>query len=460
MESAPHPVGRNEPCPCGSGRKWKQCHGRLAVRAPSLLDGRAAREAATEKLMRHARRAEYVAHAQLAWQTFWGERGVVEDEGLARMAAIPNVQGCLFGYLAADLALPDGRSLVERFLAKHSRELLSEERAYLEALSSSAVGIYEVLEVRRDRGFLVKDLWRGSEIELSERALTSQVRPFHLLAARLIQGGDGTTQIEGVWVFAAQDKQQILARLEAAAREPGTQQEDERAFFRRVTPLFQHLWIELVAERPLPRLETTTGERMVWCTVRFELLDRARLETALDAAGMFARDEDGGWTWSEPWNGSESISRTLGRLRIGDGVMELETQSRARATRGRALLEQLAPGAIEFAGRREKDMQRALEQQRRQRTEAPPPAVEEMGDEAREMLRRVIDQHYRSWPDHPLPALEGRTPRQAASSEPHRVVQLLKVLESSGTPGIDYDFAWLWQELGLQRPGPGQPRPS
>jgi uncharacterized protein YecA (UPF0149 family) len=25
--SAPK-VGRNDPCPCGSGRKYKQCHGR------------------------------------------------------------------------------------------------------------------------------------------------------------------------------------------------------------------------------------------------------------------------------------------------------------------------------------------------------------------------------------------------------------------------------------------------
>ncbi len=23
-------VGRNEPCPCGSGKKFKQCHGKLA----------------------------------------------------------------------------------------------------------------------------------------------------------------------------------------------------------------------------------------------------------------------------------------------------------------------------------------------------------------------------------------------------------------------------------------------
>jgi preprotein translocase subunit SecA len=24
-------VGRNDPCPCGSGRKYKQCHGRAAA---------------------------------------------------------------------------------------------------------------------------------------------------------------------------------------------------------------------------------------------------------------------------------------------------------------------------------------------------------------------------------------------------------------------------------------------
>jgi preprotein translocase subunit SecA len=23
-------VGRNEPCPCGSGKKYKQCHGRIS----------------------------------------------------------------------------------------------------------------------------------------------------------------------------------------------------------------------------------------------------------------------------------------------------------------------------------------------------------------------------------------------------------------------------------------------
>jgi preprotein translocase subunit SecA len=26
-------VGRNEPCPCGSGKKYKHCHGQLAREA-------------------------------------------------------------------------------------------------------------------------------------------------------------------------------------------------------------------------------------------------------------------------------------------------------------------------------------------------------------------------------------------------------------------------------------------
>jgi preprotein translocase subunit SecA len=29
-ETGERKVGRNDPCPCGSGKKFKQCHGRLS----------------------------------------------------------------------------------------------------------------------------------------------------------------------------------------------------------------------------------------------------------------------------------------------------------------------------------------------------------------------------------------------------------------------------------------------
>jgi preprotein translocase subunit SecA len=28
--SSPKKIGRNDPCPCGSGKKYKQCHGNVA----------------------------------------------------------------------------------------------------------------------------------------------------------------------------------------------------------------------------------------------------------------------------------------------------------------------------------------------------------------------------------------------------------------------------------------------
>jgi preprotein translocase subunit SecA len=28
--SSPKKIGRNDPCPCGSGKKYKQCHGSAA----------------------------------------------------------------------------------------------------------------------------------------------------------------------------------------------------------------------------------------------------------------------------------------------------------------------------------------------------------------------------------------------------------------------------------------------
>jgi hypothetical protein len=59
-----------------------------------------------------------------------------------------------------------------------------------------------------------------------------------------------------------------------------------------------------------------------------------------------------------------------------------------------------------------------------------------------------------------LPALSGKTPRDAAILEASRprVIDLLKDFENSearhpSSSAGPYDFTWLWKELGLERPG-------
>jgi len=79
---------------------------------------------------------------------------------------------------------------------------------------------------------------------------------------------------------------------------------------------------------------------------------------------------------------------------------------------------------------------------------------------AAEIVQTFYERHYRGWLDEPLPALDGRTPREAASLKSGRakVIALLKDMENhsarerlEGRPA--YDFGWMWGQLGLERSG-------
>lgn len=82
--------------------------------------------------------------------------------------------------------------------------------------------------------------------------------------------------------------------------------------------------------------------------------------------------------------------------------------------------------------------------------EHSPPAL------ARQMAHEHLEHHYRETLDQPIPALDGKTPRQAARSTEGRkkVIEWLKTIENrsarqTGSPVADYDFSWMWDELGL-----------
>jgi hypothetical protein len=87
------------------------------------------------------------------------------------------------------------------------------------------------------------------------------------------------------------------------------------------------------------------------------------------------------------------------------------------------------------------------------------PATEGADEAETEAVRELYDRHYHDWLDRPVPALGNRTPRVAARTTVwrRRLTDVLKQMENtvqrgalSGRP--PYDFAWLWNELGLERP--------
>jgi hypothetical protein len=173
---------------------------------------------------------------------------------------------------------------------------------------------------------------------------------------------------------------------------------------------------------------------------------------ALDACPELASDEAGGYHWFEDADG---LNRRLGSIAIAGGRLTLDVTSRPRAERGRALLGRLGRASLRYRSTRYESVAEAMVR-REIRSEAEGAAVD-LAEAARAVAAHK-EQHYRTWPDTPLPALEGRTPRQAARLKAWRpgLVELLKAMESREARGATrdapaYDFTILWQELGLDR---------
>jgi hypothetical protein len=82
----------------------------------------------------------------------------------------------------------------------------------------------------------------------------------------------------------------------------------------------------------------------------------------------------------------------------------------------------------------------------------PPPPTREM----QEVAARAIAEHYQTWPDIPLPALQGKTPRDAVRTGSGRktVVSLIRDIENleqrkARQGEIPYDCNRLRRNLGL-----------
>ena len=91
-------------------------------------------------------------------------------------------------------------------------------------------------------------------------------------------------------------------------------------------------------------------------------------------------------------------------------------------------------------------------------TSSPQAIPEGMDPEAlRRLTHEILDRQYRMTLAEPVPMLGGKSPRQAVRSAKGRVAvaSWLKGFEQHsarrppGDPMRDYDFGWMWDELGI-----------
>jgi hypothetical protein len=459
-------TGRNDPCPCGSGKKYKKCCLRESSGAtpPDPQQERDdLRETAFAALLRFADRPQFRDARSAAFCLFMGDG--MDDLGEGEEPIDEDVHLKFSFFYLFDLRLPDGRTVAETFLQRAGWQVGAQERALIERFGTARLRLYEVEEVRVDEGLRLRDLWSDREVWVVERAGTRQLTRWDLLAARIAPEEDRTLRLEGgIYLLPSRLKRRLLETLRAEAerlRREGPALDEDR-LFREAAPLVHRLWLDRVVRRTPPTVVTAEGDLMEFGKVVFDVIDRDALAAALARHPEIVVDDDDRWTWVEEAEGG--FTRSLGHMRLEGDRLLLEVTSRARAERGRRLLGEAAAGALRHRSSRYESVREAIERRAAAKADESPadPGVDP--EEAAALVLEYKQRHYRTWPDQPLPALDGRTPRQAARSRTlrPRLMDLLKEMENSEARAARpaspaYDFGWMWQELGLERPVPSRP---
>lgn len=471
-------AGRNTPCPCGSGRKYKRCCWSKDVAAAASRGPYtpADRDRALARVMRFAARDEFAADEQLASSVFWiGPPPGVGDDAYDEMVTSEFGHAAYFPWFVFDFELESGRTPLDTFLDREGEGLSAGERAFLDRMRTSQMRLYEVIGIRLDEGLDLRDLDTGSTVAVRERSATHHLSRWDVVAARIIEGKSGLPEIDGLPCFFPPSVKSELSRLLRLGRREqakGPLAGNDQAFFRRFFLLVVQVWLTRVMFPPSPTLTTSDGDSLAFTKSVFDVSDSVQLAKTFVLRDDLHRDDDGRFVWLE---GTGDERRILGTFHLEGSRLTYEGMSEARAARARAFVEALGAGVVTHRLTRVQDAGQLLASARaaadgdesapqgtlarkRPRPRGRSAAGSDLPPEVEaQMLLAYYDRHYHDWLDVPLPALDGRTPRHAArlKTQRPRVVELLKTLENhaerdrrEGRP--TYDMTWIWHALGIE----------
>ncbi|ORA78825.1 SEC-C domain-containing protein [Mycobacterium malmoense] len=397
-------LGRNQLCWCGSGRKYKKCH--LGREQPPL-----------------AERASWLYAKAIQHVLLDGWNDQLFEVGYERCRYVDATSDALAAALddplVLDAVLFEGGAF-EEFLQMRGSLLPDDERLLAEQWLLVQRSVFEVEQVQPGQGITVRDLRTGDTHEVRERTASRQLKPGHLVCARVVSAGDTMQFFGGLEPVALHERDPLIDLLDA---EP-----DPVAL---VTQLSRRL------APPAP--VNTEGDPLAICEATVCVGDPAGIEAALDDAyDRVDGEEPPRWLEYITTQGMRRIRATL----VLDGdTLRAEANSEERMDRVLATLERLDP-AMEVLD----DVRQPMRDAREAAEQLPitdEDALEPDDPELAAFLEEFIRDYETKWLDKPLPALDGRTPRQAAG-DPTRRGDLVKLLDSfpigaAARGGMDVD---------------------
>lgn len=390
--TAPRGVGRNERCPCGSGRKFKQCC--LIHPLPLDLDSRVGylwwklETWAVRYHGDHAPRPDVdpSGPSMIAVWMLGYDAHIVEDGAMAEVVAE-----------IGDLLPPDERALVDRWATRgHS--------------------LWEVGAVATNGSRRLRDLLHGVDVHVDGAPL-EDASTGDLLLALVVPGAEGEHLVGHVVGVATDARERALQVL---ADDPDGQD-----------------IVDLAADLVRPSSMTTPdGDPLVVHGGRWQVADLDEAVAALDLASPRSYEE-------LEWPDGEDADSVRWSLRVEDDELIGGALSDQRWDELEALVNEVLPDAT-LVDRHSTEASALLEAARQFEGSTPSSPAEASGDaidfdddvdldDDDAMVQHFVRQKEVEWCDQPVPALGGITPRQALA-DPSRRDDVIALVRSFRTP--------------------------
>jgi hypothetical protein len=373
------------------------------------------------------------------------------------------------GYLFYGHCDAGRRRMVDHFLAVRGRWLAPGEVAAMLALQRAWASLFEVASTPTGTSLELRDLLSGETVRVLDMAASGQLKKWDVIFSYLMPVRDHLEMTGAACLVPRQHVARVRAAIEAElvnerVARPGI---PDRELVGSVAWAAIRTLREARREFQMPALQTSDGENLVSCKAHYATSDEAAVRAGLagiaeleadDAAYRWFRTGDGAVAGDGAGDSAGDSDRptfpgstTLGHIRVSRDELMLETMSRERNERGRRLLEAALGPLIAHREDAFESFEAALGDPGK-RSVHPPGHVP--SDEERAAVGEYLLDHYRRWLDDPLPALGGKTPRDAARTDQGRaqVEELLKDIENTSLaiPGGEaVDFDALRRELGI-----------
>lgn len=457
-------IGRNDPCPCGSGKKFKKCCGKEdggAVADVEESRGGGVGRAIEWLTSRHGKAVKAAVEAML-------------NEGLdsAEQAALRQIddedwRGVHIN--AMEWLLAEGRIAVKGVQCNVAELLLGPggpafsptQRRWIEQLRRQPLRLFDITEVIRGVGMRLCDALEteAAPLMVQEKSGSASASVGGLIGVRLMEV-DGHYALSGAaYPFAPLMNATLLAELRDAAGDPALPTESLPQV---LSAIIRRNWIAQYA-RPMPLptvVDAHSGEPLLFVTDHYRVIDRAALAGALAAQPDIEATPAGGWV--RLLDCDDGQTRQTMAINPGKAADRIEVfyKTQTAADDGRAWFEELAGPAVAFVARALSDPKGLMRNMPPVAAGKKPPAMPDLPPAViADAIEQALRRSYANWCDEPIPALGDKTPRAAIKTPAglERVKGLLRSYEAGekeqaaqqGRREISYDF--LWEAIGLDR---------